>query len=127
MANVKDLLLIYRTFLWLFKMQEFNGIYSQLERVSEEEYCFDETHLRIAVTNKLGYRLDDKTWSAVNEAFGYYWDDVVGLGNEIEYGNMIETMIRVTNFLEVYMSYGEMQKIVDAILDYISNIPGALY
>ena len=127
MANVKDLLLIYRTFLWFFKMQEFNGIYSQLEQVSEEEYCFDEAHLRIAVTDKLGYRLDDKTWSAVNEAFGYYWDDVVGLGNEIEYGNMIETMIRVTNFLEVYMSYGEMQKIVDAILDYISNIPGALY
>ena len=93
----------------------------------EEEYCFDEQHLRIAVTTRLGYRLDDRTWSAVNEAFGYYWDDVVGLGNEIEYGNMIDTMIRVTNFLEVYISYAEMQKIIDAILDYINNIPGAIY
>lgn len=128
MANVKDLLLIYRTFLWLFKLQEFNGIYEQLKQSSaEEEYCFDEQHLRIAVTTRLGYRLDDRTWSAVNEAFGYYWDDVVGLGNEIEYGNMIDTMIRVTNFLEVYISYAEMQKIIDAILDYINNIPGAIY
>lgn len=91
-----------------------------------QEDAFSERVLYEVVNNRLNFVVPDHLWEEINEAFAYYWNEVVGLYGDIFEGAMFNT-IRDYLIADLFYCPDELlQEIVTAIQDFIENIPGVV-
>ena len=91
-----------------------------------QEDAFTEEVLYEVVNNRLGFVVSYHLWEEINEAFEYYWDEVVGLNGDIFEGAMFIT-IRDYLIDDLFYCPDELlQEIVIAIQDFIITIPGVV-
>jgi hypothetical protein len=91
-----------------------------------QEDAFTEEVLYEVVNNRLGFVLPYHLWEEINEAFTYYWDEVVGLDGDILKGAMF---ISIRDYLIADFFYCPdelLQEIVIAIEEFILTIPGVV-
>ena len=78
------------------------------------------------VNNRLGFVLPYHLWEEINEAFTYYWDEVVGLNGDFLKGAMF---ISIRDYLIADFFYFPdelLQEIVITIEEFILTIPGVV-
>lgn len=91
-----------------------------------QENAFTEEVLYEVVNNRLGFVVPYHLWEEINEAFTYFWDEVVGLNGEVFDGAMFTT-IREYLTADLFFCPDELlQGIVNAIEDFIIDIPGVV-
>ena len=91
-----------------------------------QEDAFTEEVLCEVVNNQIGFVLPYHLWEEINEAFAYYWDEVVGLNGDIYEGAMF---ISIRDYLTADLFYCPdelLQKIITSIEEFIVNIPGVI-
>lgn len=91
-----------------------------------QENAFTEEVLHEVVNNRLGIVVPYHLWEEINEAFAYYWDEVVGLNEEIYEESMFVTIREYLIADQFFCPNELLQEIVTAIEDFIINIPGVV-
>ena len=88
-----------------------------------QENAFTEEVLYEVVNNRLGFVVPYHLWEEINEAFAYFWDEVVGLNGEVFKGEMFTTIREYLTADLFYCPDELLQEIVTAIEDFIITIP----
>jgi hypothetical protein len=88
--------------------------------------AFSEPVLHSVVLSKIDFELPDEVWTAINEGFSYYWNEVVGLGNMLDFYDACDTVYdRVVNS-GCFYPFDHIVLIVDVLFDFIAQIPGVI-
>ena len=91
-----------------------------------QEDAFTEEVLCEVVNNQIGFVLPYHLWEEINEAFEYYWDEEVGVNEDIFEGDMFISIRKYLNADLFYCPDELLQEIVTAIEEFIVTIPGVI-
>jgi len=90
------------------------------------ENAFSSEVLKSVVENEIGHELRSDFWEAFNASFATYWNDEVGLGNDVYSGNMKESIFQQMKEKKYLVDYECVDKFCEIIIDFIEKIPGVL-
>ena len=88
--------------------------------------AFSEPVLHKLVLSKIGFELSDEIWNEINEGFEHYWDVKVGVGNSIYFTEAYRSILIHLELKGILLPYEQLWAILEAIFDFIEQIPGAL-
>ena len=82
------------------------------------EGAFSEPILHRLVLSKIDFELPD-------EGFAYYWDEEVGIGNDVYFGDACVSVQRHLDSAGILFPYDKLGEIMEILFDFIEQIPGA--
>lgn len=91
-----------------------------------QEDAFSEEMLHKIVLNQIDFDLSDDLWYVINDAFGNYWNNEVGLGNYFDNESMFYSVKKWINKRNFMISDEHLFKIVETITSFILSIPGVV-
>lgn len=86
--------------------------------------AFSPEYVEKVVRQKIDFEMSDELWRLIDAAFDYYWNDVVGYGNEIYFREACETIDVYLKSLKVVFPFERICTIVEIILDWAEQVPG---
>jgi hypothetical protein len=87
--------------------------------------AFTEPVMHKVVLSKIDFELSDEVWDAINDGFGYYWNEKVGFGNTPYLNDACDTIYANIKKRGLIFPFDNVVKIVDIMFDFIEQIPGA--
>jgi hypothetical protein len=90
-----------------------------------QKNAFTEPVLHEVVLSKIDFELSDEVWDAINDGFGYYWNEKVGYGNTPYFNDACDTIYANIKEQGLIFPFDNVVKIVDIMFDFIEQIPGA--
>lgn len=78
------------------------------------------------VMNKINFDIPEYLWSAIDDAFGNYWNVEVGYGSNPDLYSAVESIYKFLVNKNIVLSKERIADIVDIMFDRIEQIPGAL-
>ena len=90
------------------------------------EGAFSEPILHKIVLSKIDFELSDEIWGEINAGFEHYWDVEVGVGNSIYFAEAYRSILTHLELKGILLPYEQLWAILEAIFDFIEQIPGAL-
>lgn len=91
-----------------------------------QEDAFSEEVLYEVVNNRIGFVLPYHLWMEINDAFAYFWNEVVGENGDV-YEEAMFVSIRDYLKNDLFFCPDELlQEIVTAIKEFILTIPGVI-
>jgi hypothetical protein len=91
-----------------------------------QKNAFSEPVLHEVVLSKIDFQLPDEVWKAIDKGFSYYWNEEVGFGNTIYFGDACDTIYANIQKRGLIFPFDNVVKIVGIMLDFIEQIPGAM-
>ena len=88
--------------------------------------AFSEPILHSVVLSKIDFDLPDEIWNGIDAGFANYWDEEVGIGNEVYFDSACNSIQKHLNSLGMLYPYEKVATILEIMFDFIENIPGAL-
>ena len=88
------------------------------------ENAFSEEVLKAVIENKIGYELRPDFWEAFNDSFSYFWNEEVGLGNDVYEGDMQASICRQMMEKAIIVDHDFIDEICQIIQDFMMEIPG---
>lgn len=89
------------------------------------EGAFSEPILHRLVLSKIDFELPDEIWDEINEGFAYYWDEEVGIGNDVYFGDACVSVQRHLDSAGILFPYDKLGEIMEILFDFIEQIHGA--
>lgn len=90
------------------------------------EDASSEPVLHKVVLSKINFELPDEIWDEINEGFANYWDEEVGLENDVYFGDACVSIQRHLDSAGILFPYEKLGEIMEILFDFIEQIPGAL-
>ncbi len=91
-----------------------------------QENAFCESVIYDVLKQRLDFSLSEDMWYEINEAFGNYWNNEVGVGNFFDCDSMFRSIKhRLISKQIVFPDY-QLYRIVNEIYDFIDTIPGVV-
>lgn len=88
--------------------------------------AFSEPVLHEVVLSKIDFKLSDDVWNAINDGFSYYWNEEVGFGNTLYFGDACDTIYANIQKRGLIFPFDNVVKIAEIMFDFIEQIPGAM-
>ena len=88
--------------------------------------AFSEPVLHKFVLSKIDFELSDEIWSEINAGFEHYWDVEVGVGNNVYFAEAYRSILTHLESKGILLPYEQLWAILEAMFDFIEQIPGAL-
>ena len=88
--------------------------------------AFCEKVIYEVLQQRLDFILPEDMWYEINIAFGYYWNEEVGLGNLIGCETMYRSIKRQLASRHIFFPDSQLYRIVNEICDFIDTIPGVV-
>lgn len=88
------------------------------------ENAFSEEVLKAVIENKIGYELRPDFWNAFNDSFSYFWNEEVGLGNDVYEGDMQASIFRQMMEKAFIVDCDFIDEICQIMQDFMMEIPG---
>ena len=86
----------------------------------------DTDKVKLAVYGRIDYDLPEDIWSLIDDAFGEYWNEVVGFGNEIDETEVVNYIGTCLKKRHVLFQRSRLVQIVNIMFDYIEMTGGFL-
>lgn len=95
--------------------------------VSPLQYgAFTEEVIYKMLQQRLDFQLPEELWHDINEAFSYYWDIEIGLGNLFDLDSMFFSIKHQLKKKGRILPDERLWRVVNEIYDFISQIPGVV-
>ena len=88
--------------------------------------AFSAPTLHKVVLNKIDFELPDEIWNEINAGFSHYWNEEVGIGNDVYFAEAYRSVLQYVESKNVSLSDTQLWAILEIIFDFIEQIPGAL-
>ena len=89
------------------------------------EDAFSEPVLHQVVLSKIDFELPDDIWDEINEGFANYWDNEVGLGNDVYFDSACVSIQQHLASVRILLPYDKIAAIMEILFNFIKQIPGA--
>ena len=86
----------------------------------------DADRVKLAVYGRIDYDLPEEIWLLIDDAFGYYWNEVTGFGHEIDETELVNYIDAYLKERHVLFQRDRLVQIVNIIFDYIEMTGGFL-
>jgi type III secretion system FlhB-like substrate exporter len=95
--------------------------------VSPLQYgAFTEEVIYKMLQQRLDFQLPEELWHDINEAFSYYWDIEIGLGNLFYHESMFFSIKHQLMKKGRFFPDERLWRVVNEIYDFICQIPGVV-
>lgn len=86
----------------------------------------DCNKVRSAVYGRIDFKLPENIWQEINDAFGYYWNEIVGFGHDITEEGIVDYIAASLKDRHILFPRSRIVHIIHIILDYIEMTGGFL-
>ena len=86
----------------------------------------DPSKIKQAVYNRIDFPLPESTWNAIDEAFGDYWNNVLGMGGDIYFDQFFDFISDRLKEKHILLLPDNLGQVLTIMFDFIEMIGGFL-
>ena len=86
----------------------------------------DPSKIKQAVYNRIDFPLPESTWNAIDEAFGDYWNNVLGIGGDIYFNQFFDFIRDRLKEKHILLLPDNLGQVLTIMFDFIEMIGGFL-
>lgn len=86
----------------------------------------DPSKIKQAVYNRIDFPLPESTWNAIDDAFGDYWNNVLGIGGDIYFDQFFDSINDRLKEKHILLLPDNLSQILTIMFDFIEMIGGFL-
>ena len=106
--------------------QEMDSTVAHSSMNEDSAPSIDPSKIKQAVYNRIDFPLPKSTWNAIDEAFGDYWNDVLGIGGDIYFDQFFDFINDRLKEKHILLLPDNLTHILTIMFDFIEMIGGFL-